>query len=526
MSFIIIVHLTQDARNKNHFSGQIGMLILHAPLTKPCEPPAALAYLSATLKTHDHACTICDMNIEGLQYILHSAAGPADTWSTRAFKHLDNNLATLQRLDSYHSFDRYRRAVADINRVLDIAGRSFNLQLSLANYQDNGRSPLNSADLRRAAAEHRANIFSPYFSHRLDELLQQEEHTHIGFSLSYLSQALCTFAMIGYLRAHHPEKTIILGGGLVTTWLSNPGWRSPFGDLVHHFIAGPGEGPLLRLLGTAQKPDHVPLSYTALRDNPYLAPGFILPYATSSGCFWKKCNFCPENSENNPYHQVPPTTTISDLRHLSKATSPVLIHLLDNAISPRTLRALSEHPPGAPWYGFVRFDTLLADLDFCKRLRASGCVMLKLGLESGDQNVLDSMNKGSDLRQAAKVLANLHAVGIASYVYLLFGTPSESRREAERTRSFVEEHHQAISFLNLAIFNLPINSNATASLPVTDFYTGDLSIYCNFTHPLGWNRAEIRRYLDTVFKRSPKIAEILRQDPPIFTSNHAPFMKE
>lgn len=501
------------------------MLILHAPLTKPCEPPAALAYLSAALAAHDHACTICDMNIEGLQYILHSTPGQSDTWSTRAFKHLDNNIATLQGPAGYHSFDRYGRAVADINRVVEIAGLSFNLQLSLANYQDNDRSPLNSTDLRQAAAEYRANIFFPYFSHRLDELLQLENHTHIGFSLSYLSQALCTFAMIGYLRAYHPEKTIVLGGGLVTTWLSNPDWCSPFGDLVHHFIAGPGEGPLLRLLGTEQKPDHIPPSYAALRDHPYLAPGFILPYATSSGCFWKKCNFCPENSENNPYRQVPPTTTTSDLLHLTKATSPVLIHLLDNAISPSTLRALSEHPPGAPWYGFVRIDTLLADLDFCRRLRASGCIMLKLGLESGDQNVLDSMNKGTDLRQAAKVLANLHAVGIASYVYLLFGTPSEGRTEALHTLSFVEDHHRDISFLNLAIFNLPICSDATASLPVTDFYTGDLSIYRNFTHPLGWNRTEIRRYLDTVFKRSPKIAEILRKDPPIFTSNHAPFMK-
>jgi hypothetical protein len=500
------------------------MLILHAPHTKPCEPPAALAYLSAALAAHDHACTICDMNIEGLQYILGSTTGPSDTWSTRAFKHLDNNIATLQRFDSYHNFDRYGRAVADINRVLEIAGRSFNLQLSLANYQDNGRSPLNSADLRQAATEYRTNIFFPFFSHRLNELLQQEEHSHIGFSLSYLSQALCTFAMIGYLRAHHPEKVIILGGGLVTTWLSNPKWRNPFGELVHHFVAGPGEGSLLRLLGTTQKPDHVPPSYAALRDNRYLAPGFILPYATSSGCFWKKCNFCPENSENNPYHQVLPTTATADLLSLTKTTSPVLIHLLDNAISPSTLRAISEQPPGVPWYGFVRIDTLLADLDFCRRLRVSGCVMLKLGLESGDQNVLNSMNKGTDLRQAAKVLANLHTVGIASYVYLLFGTPSESRREAERTRSFVEEHHLGISFLNLAIFNLPIGSDAAAFLPVTDFYTGDLSIYQSFTHPLGWNRVEIRRYLDTVFKRSPKIAEILRKDPPIFTSNHAPFM--
>jgi hypothetical protein len=501
------------------------MLLIHPPLTKGCEPPAALAYLQAALAAHDRACTVCDMNIEGLEYLLHTAKPAGDTWSGRAFKHLGTNLAALRDRQTYRNFDRYGRAVADINRVLDIAGQGFNLQLSLANYQDNRRSPLMSSDLRRAAAEFRENIFFPYFARRLDQLCEEAEPRHIGFSLSYLSQALCTLAMIGYLRVHHPEKTIIVGGGLVTTWLSNPGWANPFGDLVDHLVAGPGEEPLLRLLGETPRTGQVRPSYDGLRGNRYLSPGFILPYAASSGCFWKKCDFCPETSENNPYRQVPPATAVADLRSLTSATAPVLIHLLDNAISPATLRALCEQPPGAPWYGFARIDALLADRDFCRRLRNSGCVMLKLGLESGDQDVLNSMHKGIDLDQAAKVLANLDEVGIASYVYLLFGTPAENAEGAERTRGFVEERHRTISFLNLAIFNLPAGSAAAAFLPVSDFYQGDLSIYRSFTHPLGWNRAEVRRYLDTTFKRSPGIATILRKDPPFFTSNHAPFMK-
>ncbi len=75
----------------------------------------------------------------------------------------------------------------------------------------------------------------------------------IGFSLNYLSQALCTFAMIGYLRAMHSQVKIILGGGLVTTWLSQPQWSNPFAGLVDHLIGGQGEGPLLDLLGTPRK---------------------------------------------------------------------------------------------------------------------------------------------------------------------------------------------------------------------------------------------------------------------------------
>ena len=63
-------------------------------------------------------------------------------------------------------------------------------------------------------------------------------------------------------------------------------------------------------------------------------------------------------------------------------------------------RMISD-PPGRPWYGFSRITPDLADLDFCRALKDSGCVMLKLGLESGDQAVLDSLEKGITLDLAS-----------------------------------------------------------------------------------------------------------------------------
>ena len=55
------------------------------------------------------------------------------------------------------------------------------------------------------------------------------------------------------------------------------------------------------------------------------------------------------------------------------------------------------------------------------------------------------------------------------------------------------------------------------------FYDGDLSLYTDFVHPKGWNRGLVRNFLDREFKRHPAVAAILRRDPPLFTSNHAPF---
>ena len=149
--------------------------------------------------------------------------------------------------------------------------------------------------------------------------------------------------------------------------------------------------------------------------------------------------------------------------------------------------------------------------------------MLKLGIESGDQNVLDAMNKGIEIGLTAKALENLKIAGIATYVYLLFGTPAESHAEAGRTLDFVLKHHEGITFLNLAIFNLPTSSSDAEKLETSDFYSGDLSLYKDFIHPKGWHRKDVRIFLERKFKAQPEIKMILQRDPPYFTSNHAPF---
>jgi radical SAM superfamily enzyme YgiQ (UPF0313 family) len=201
----------------------------------------------------------------------------------------------------------------------------------------------------------------------------------------------------------------------------------------------------------------------------------------------------------------------------------VLIHFLDNAMSPALLKALSGQPPGAPWYGFARVTKDLKDPDFCEALKRSGCRMLKLGLESGDQAVLDSLCKGIDLEIASPALKALKKAGIATYVYLLFGTPAETADGAHRTLDFTVRHSESIDFLNIAIFNMPAHGADADKFETKDFYEGDLSLYKSFAHPGGWDRSAVRRFLDREFKRHPAIAPILRRDPPLFTSNHAPF---
>lgn len=499
------------------------MLLLYPPLAKPCEAPAGIASLAGTLRGHGQTCTLLDANLEGQLFLLGRQPASDDTWTRRAVRALPDNLEKMRSLALYRHPARYRRTVADLSRVLEQTGREHRLEMGLANYQDAAVSPLRSADLLRAADHPEDNVFFPWFRHRLTTILERTSPPMVGFSLNYLSQAPTTFAMIGFLRKIAPNLAIVTGGGLITSWLRGPAWNNPFAGLIDHPIAGPGEGPLLELLGLHPDDRRHPPDFQDLPQDRYLAPGFILPYAASSGCYWNRCWFCPERAEANPYQARATATVLDDLDILCRQTRPALIHFLDNAIAPDLMSRLIDTPPAAPWYGFARINRRLADPDFCRGLRQSGCLMLKLGIESGDQGVLDAMDKGIDLSMVSRALNTLAQSGIATYVYLLFGTPAEGLLQARSTLAFTAAHAHAITFLNLAIFNLPIAGPKDPALATSAFYQGDLTLYRDFSHPTGFGRRAVRTFLDREFRRHPAIIPILRRDPPIFTSNHAPF---
>ena len=500
------------------------ILLIHPPVAKPSEPPAGIAKLAGALVAHGLDYSLIDANLEGMLFLLQRPSIAQDTWTLRASRSLPAHLKNLKTAWLYANRGRYRRAVGDVNHLLQTAFPRLSGSPGLSDYHDSRLTPVRSQDLLYSAEHPELNPFYDYMEQSLRLKIEAARPALVGISINYLSQALTGFALGGFVRRHFPEASIIMGGGLITSWMRNHEWPHPFSGLIDRFIAGPGEDPLLELLGISHEPgeSYAP-AYDGLHQNDYLSPGLVLPYASSSGCYWARCSFCPERAEGNPYRPVPVSKAIQQIRNLSESMRPSLIHLVDNAVSPAMLKALIDHPPGAPWYGFVRTTAELTDPAFCHALRQSGCVMLKLGIESGDQKVLDYLEKGTTVEMSSRALKTIHAAGISTYVYLLFGTPPETGLEAERTLAFTVAHSLSIDFLNLAIFNLPLNSPEAAMLTTGGFYEGDCPLYADFVHPEGWSRIEVRRFLDKVFRRDPAMAAILRSQPPLFTSNHAPF---
>jgi hypothetical protein len=501
------------------------MLLIYPPAARSTEPPLGVARLAGCLRRHGLPARCLDLCREGMDYLLGLEPEATDTWTRGALRRRRRNRALLRDPAGYTTPDRYRRAVLDLSRALKAASAPFGVEAGLADYRDPRRSPLRRADLLDAAATYEASVFFPLFRARIGEALAAFPARAVGLSVNYLSQALCAFAILGFLRAGRPDLRVVLGGSLVTSWVAQGrlAAQERFGGLVDAILPGPGEEALLALLGASRRHAAAMPDFEELAALEYVAPTRILPYNFSTGCAWRRCTFCPEAAEGRRYVAAPAGAALRDIGALVARHAPGLLHFTDSEVTPRYLRALADRPPGVPWYGFARFSPLLTDPDACRRMAASGCVMLQLGLESADQRVLDALGKGTRLDQIQRALRTLADAGIGVFLYLLFGTPAEDRDAALRTRDFVAAQAERIAFLNVALFNLPAASVEARRLETAAFYEGDLSLYREFAHPLGWNRDRVRAFLAEELDGHPAIRAILARTPLVFTSNHAPF---
>ena len=87
-----------------------------------------------------------------------------------------------------------------------------------------------------------------------------------------------------------------------------------------------------------------------------------------------------------------------------------------------------------PWITATRADAL--DRDLLAAMKASGCVYVSLGIETGDQEILSRCNKGLRLEQAEETIRLIREAGIESEMCFIIGLPGETRESLQKTRKF------------------------------------------------------------------------------------------
>jgi radical SAM superfamily enzyme YgiQ (UPF0313 family) len=92
---------------------------------------------------------------------------------------------------------------------------------------------------------------------------------------------------------------------------------------------------------------------------------------------------------------------------------------------------------GLPWAAMCRADTIR--LELWAEMKASGCYGVKIGFESGNQDVVDNIvNKRLDLEQARIAVAEMKRVGLTVHGTFTYGLPGETQAQMMDTRRYAD----------------------------------------------------------------------------------------
>jgi hypothetical protein len=572
------------------------VVLLSPPVAKACEPLLGIGILKAWLNKHGYDCDCLDVNILAQEWLLTPEVideavirlekqpsqskrlkRSLSSWPgvRRGFSELKQSLRCP---DGYKNANSYRTAVTTLNRTMRLVGAAHDIEegspitVSLTDYLDHRVCDMSSESVAGAARRPESNLFYPWFRDSLIPQLRAMNPDIIGLSFIFRNQLLCGAAMAALIRRELPNVHVVLGGELVSAWA--PHWEhTSLAHLADSLIPYEGEYGLLGLCQELEKPTehrdfgNIPNLHwwdysgeaPVFRRNPtrkpasllevptpdysfapwdlYFAPERTAPLVTARGCYWNRCTFCPEVVNPETKLRFAKIAGIArDMDAVHDAHGVTTFHFIDSAMPPKLLRSIAEYIRDKErpyrWYGFSRLESYLFRPGFAETLHAGGCRMLKLGLETASQRLLDHMDKKQDVGDVSRILRALRDAQIMVHGFIMFGTPYEEHHDAELTRRFIAEHHDCVQFLNCSIMNLatgspmaldPAAHGIQKTVPyVIGEHTLDLALYSNF-EATGWGRVGARKYLQDVFLKDTRVRPLHLRTPVHYDSNHSIF---
>ena len=504
-------------------------MLIYPPFAVPAGPPLGICSLTSFLRKRGVEAAVLDLNVEAYEILLSRdfpTPLPEDTFSKRSLSRLEDLVKEFKSSSALKSSGNYVSLVRHLERVLWLRSAAAGApRISFTNFKHPTLSPLRSRDLLETAEKPDLGPVGDIIMDRAISEVKGARPHWVGLSVQFLGQALPAMAIAGALKRNLPHLRIAMGGGLVTSW-HRLGKTLDLRPWIDRVIPGRGYLPLAQLMGlNGDMEDPVPApDFSQLSLKKYFSPETIVPFATSWGCYWGRCRFCPEADGASTFTTIDPREVPARIAQVAQKSNSHWIHIMDNAIPPPVLLELSRSKLGVRWFGFSRMEPLLGKPKVARGLYESGCRMLKLGLESGSMRVLRILRKGTRVDVAKRVLFGLHEAGIATYVYVLLGTPGETIEDARKTVEFLLENHESVDFIHPSILNLPRRERDLEGLNLREFPgrgEEDLSLYVDFHGTDGMDRKGARHFLKKEFERNDLLRALIKRDPPSFGSNHA-----
>lgn len=169
-----------------------------------------------------------------------------------------------------------------------------------------------------------------------------------------------------------------------------------------------------------------------------------LPYTTllsSRGCPFK-CTFCTSVIlYGKKWRARSPKNVVDEIEQVIERYGIKEVFFRDETFSLDRKRVLQickemkERGIDITWMCNTRVDTV--DKELLKVMKSTGCHMLKFGVESGDQQILNNLKKGITLEDTQNAFRWAKELNISTVAHLMFGSPGETKETIQKTINFV-----------------------------------------------------------------------------------------
>lgn len=185
---------------------------------------------------------------------------------------------------------------------------------------------------------------------------------------------------------------------------------------------------------------------------------------TSRGCPYN-CIYCVEPSVyygKSNFRSVSPENVVDEIEFVINKYKPKEIYFDDSSFTVDQERVkkicdiMIERGIKIKWSCMAdtktKYDTL-------KKMKAAGCISIKIGVESADMGILKNIRKAFTTEDARRTVRDCKKLGIFTHSTYMFGLPGETRETIEKTIKF---------FLELKTDTAQFS--AATPYPGTDFY--------------------------------------------------------
>ncbi len=172
----------------------------------------------------------------------------------------------------------------------------------------------------------------------------------------------------------------------------------------------------------------------------------VLGYESSRGCPWR-CRFCSIGATYEGHWRALPAEAVVDgVEHLYKTYEIDAVHFYDNNFFVNTQRVekftslLKEREISIKWDGTAVVEEFIKLSDeFIERLKQSGFFRVIIGVESGDEEVLERINKRHRNAQVLELARKCAKHGIMASLSFMVGFPWNPEKDVRETVSLIEE---------------------------------------------------------------------------------------